>query len=201
MAEDRDTEQKIFEAAKEVFLKHGTARARMQEIADEAGINKALVHYYFRSKDRLSKAVFQEAAGRLLPGIFETLVSEQSLEEKVDTIIRTYTEFLSENPHLPGFVIHEINHHPERMKQFVRSMGPPDLEPLRVQIEERVDAGTLRPIAVESFVVNLVSLCVFPFIARPMLELMLGLDDERFDDFIERRQHELPSFFLNAIQS
>lgn len=197
---EQDTEQKIFEAAKQVFLKQGTARARMQEIADEAGINKALVHYYFRSKDRLSEAVFQEAAGRLLPRIFTLMSADRPLEEKVDTIVQEYIDFLRENPHLPGFVIHEINHHPNRAKQFIRSIGTPDWEPLRQQIEQRVEDGTLRPISIEQFVVNLVGLCVFPFVARPMLELLFGLDADGFDAFIDQRQRELPSFFLNALQ-
>jgi AcrR family transcriptional regulator len=200
MADQTDTEQKIFEAAKQVFLEQGTAKARMQEIADEAGINKAMVHYYFRSKDRLSEAVFQEAAGRFLPRIFGVLAGAQSLEEKVKTVIQEYTDFLGDNPHLPGFVIHEISHHPERAKQFVRSIGTPDLEPLREQLEEQVEAGAIRPISIEQFVVNLIALCVFPFVARPMLELLLGFDGDQFDGFIEQRQHELPAFFLNALR-
>lgn len=200
MAEEKGTEQKIFEAAQQVFLEHGTARARMQEIADEAGINKALVHYYFRSKDRLSEAVFQEAVGRFLPRIFQLIAAEQSLEKKIETIIQEYIGFLSENPHLPGFVIHEVNYHPERAKQFVRSIGTLDLQPLQEQLEQGVADGTLQPIAVEQFVVNLIGLCVFPFIARPMLEMVLGLEGAVFDDFIEERQRELPSFFVNALR-
>lgn len=200
MAEEKDTEEKIFEAARQVFLEHGTARARMQEIADEAGINKALVHYYFRSKDRLSEAVFQEAAGHFVPRIFGMLTGDQPLEDKVEAIIHEYTGFLSENPHLPGFVIHEINHHPERAQQFVRSIGTPDLEPLQKQLEQHVEAGAIRPMCVEQFVVNLIALCVFPFVARPMVELLFGLEGDAFDDFIAQRKEELPSFFLNALR-
>lgn len=200
MADQTDTEQKIFEAAKQVFLEQGTAKARMQEIADEAGINKAMVHYYFRSKDRLSEAVFQEAAGHFLPRIVGVLRDDQPLEDKVRSVIQKYTDFLGENPHLPGFVIHEINHHSERAKQFVRSIGTPDLEPLRTQLEKEVEADAIRPISAEQFVVNLIALCVFPFVARPMLELVLDFDGGQFDDFIAQRQHDLPVFFLNALR-
>jgi len=200
MADQTDTEQKIFEAARQVFLEQGTEKARMQEIADEAGINKAMVHYYFRSKDRLSEAVFQEAASHFVPRIFGVLTGDQPLEGKVKTVIQEYTDFLGDNPHLPGFVIHEINHHPERARQFVRSIGTPDLDPLRDQLEQQVEAGAIRPISIEQFVVNLIALCVFPFVARPMLELVLGVDSEEFSDFLEQRQHDLPAFFLNALQ-
>lgn len=200
MAEEKDTEQKIFEAAREVFLREGTAQARMQDIADEAGINKALLHYYFRSKDRLSQAVFREAVGEMLPRIFELIQAERPLEEKVDAIVQTYFDFARENPHAPSFVLYEINYHPERMKQFVRSIGTPALDTLAEQIEERVEAGTMRPISPEEFVVNLVSLCIFPFVACPMMEVLFGFDDARFDAFIERRTHELPAFFMSALR-
>lgn len=200
MADQKDTEEKIFEAAREIFLRRGTARARMQDIADTAGINKALLHYYFRSKDRLSEAVFREAVREMLPRIFEHLKSEQPIDEKVEAIIHEYIGFLSDNPHLPAFVLYEINYQPERMKQFVRSMGPVELEVLADQINERVEAGTMRPIAPEQFVVNLVALCVFPFVACPMLDGLLGIGDEQFEAFIERRKQELPSFFLNALR-
>jgi AcrR family transcriptional regulator len=200
MAEGEGTEQRIFEAAKQVFLEQGTARARMEDIADEAGINKAMVHYYFRSKDRLSEAVFREAAGHLMPRIVELITADRPLDQKVEAIIQEYLDFLSENPHLPGFVIYEINYHPERAQQFIRSMGPPDWGPLRRQIEQRVEEGTLRPIGVEQFVVNLVALCVFPFVARPMVELLFGLEGEAFEAFIAQRKEELPAFFLNALR-
>lgn len=200
MAEEKDTEQKIFEAARRVFLREGTARARMQDIADEAGINKALLHYYFRSKDRLSQAVFREALSRMLPRIFAHLEADQPLEEKVEAIVQTYLDFARENPHVPSFVLYELHYHPDRMKQFVRSIGAPEFDMLAAQIEERVEAGTLRPIAPEDFVVNLVSLCIFPFIARPMVEVLFRVDDARFEAFIERRRQELPSFFLNALR-
>src|SRR3954464_1052602 len=84
---DVDTETKILDAAHAVFLRAGTAGARMQEIADEAGVNKALLHYYFRSKERLSEAVFRRAAGGLMPAVAAALGSEASLEDKVRTVV------------------------------------------------------------------------------------------------------------------
>lgn len=200
MADRKDTEQKIFEAARRVFLREGTARARMQDIADEAGINKALLHYYFRSKDRLSQAVFREALGRMLPRVFEHLEADRPLDEKVAAIVQTYLDFAREHPHVPSFVLYEMHYHPGRMKQFVRSIGTPTLDTLAAQIDERVAAGTMRPITPEDFVVNLVSLCVFPFVACPMIEVLFGMDDPQFDAFIERRRRELPSFFMKALR-
>src|SRR5881392_1031625 len=92
---DGDTEQRILDAAHAVFIRRGTAGARMQEIAAEAGVNQALLHYYFRSKARLSDAVFQQMASRLFPALIQTLGGDASVEGKVDAVIALYIENLS----------------------------------------------------------------------------------------------------------
>src|SRR5688572_8169650 len=99
-APDRETEQRILEAARAVFIRRGTAGARMQEIAAEAGVNQALLHYYFRSKDRLSAAVFEQFAARLFPAVIQILGGDSSLEEKIDRVIAAYLENLERNPFL-----------------------------------------------------------------------------------------------------
>lgn len=205
---DGETEQRILEAARTVFIRRGTAGARMQEIAREAGVNQALLHYYFRSKERLAAAVFQQVAGRILPALIQTLGSDLSLDEKVERLIALYLENLSRNPFLAGYVISELHHHPERAEQLLGgAIGakparvlPPVIEKLRNQIEDGVAAGTIRSITAQQFVVNLVSLCVFPFAARPMLAVILGLDDKAFVRFIEQRKAELPAFFRNSLR-
>src|SRR5881396_2875694 len=95
---DGDTEQRILDAAHEVFIRRGTAGARMQEIAAEAGVNQALLHYYFRTKERLSDAVFRQMASRLFPALIQTLGGDGTVEEKVDAVISLYLENLSRNP-------------------------------------------------------------------------------------------------------
>jgi TetR/AcrR family transcriptional regulator len=206
-AQDGVTEQRILEAARAVFVRRGTAGARMQEIAREAGVNQALLHYYFRSKDRLAEAVFRQVAGRLLPSILETLGSDASIEEKVERVVHLYLDSLARSPFLPGYVLSELHHHPERATQLFAAAGidparfaTPILRKLGSQIAERVREGTMRPIAPEQFAVNLISLCVFPFAARPMFRVAFGLDDAGFARLIEQRKRELPAFFLNALR-
>lgn len=200
MAEEKETETKIFEAAERVFHRRGFHGARMQEIADEAGINKALLHYYYRSKEKLFEVIFRAAARQMFPRIARTFNADLPIEEKVRLLIATYLDFLSANPHLPGFVLHEMSRHPEHLKRMISSLGAIELDKLGTQIDARVAAGTMRPIAPEQFVVNLVALCAFPFVARPMIHAVLGLDDDRFAAFIEARKRELPTFFLNALR-
>jgi TetR/AcrR family transcriptional regulator len=207
-AKDGDTERLILDAAHKVFLRRGTAGARMQEIADQAGVNKALLHYYFRSKERLAEAVFRRAAMTLMPAVIEILASDLSIEEKVKRVVVIELDVLTGAPYLPAYVIAELNHDPKRAKQLVPiAMGHSPAEfvervfaKLRAQINAAVKAGEMREIAVEQFVINLLSLCIFPFAAKPMLAVLLGLDGELFQQFIERRKTELVSFFLGALR-
>jgi TetR/AcrR family transcriptional regulator len=205
---DTDTEARILDAAHAVFVRRGTAGARMQEIADEAGVNKALLHYYFRSKGRLAAAVFQRVARGLFLRVSEVLGSDAEIEDKVRRVVRLYLEQLSKTPYAPGYVISELNQHPDRAAQFVdavrhiraESLNADVLDTLGKQIRERVRAGAMRSISTPQFVANLASLCIFPFAARPMLCAILDLDDRGFHRFIDERKTALPQFFLNALR-
>ena len=205
---DEPTEQRILDAAHAVFIRSGTAGARTQEIAKEARVNSALLHYYFRTKERLAEAVFIRAAGQLLPAVIRILASDAALEDKVEQVVQTEMQHLAKAPYLPGYILSELAHHTERAGQLVSAvtgMVPADIgmrvtAVLRAQIDERVRAGRLHPIAPDQFVVNLLSMCVFPFAARPMLMALLGFDQAGFDRFIDRRRKELAPFFLRALR-
>jgi len=207
-ARDGDTEQRILDAAHTVFLRRGTAGARMQEIAKEAAVNSALLHYYFRSKERLAEAVFQRAAMQLMPAVIRILGSDVELEAKVEQVVEVELHQLQKAPYLPGYILSELAHHPERAGQLVAAvtgMVPAEIG-MRVgavlgeQIDQRVRAGHMHPIAPDQFIVNLLSMCVFPFAARPMLMALLGFDQAGFDRFIDRRRQELAPFFLRALR-
>src|SRR5438034_1173800 len=110
---DRDTEGRILDAAHAVFVRRGTAGARMQEIAAEAGVNQALLHYYFRSKEQLAQAAFSSAASQFMPAVIDVMASDGELEDKVARVIALELDHLSRVPFLPGYIIGEVNHHPE----------------------------------------------------------------------------------------
>ena len=205
---DGDTERRILDAARAVFVKHGTAGARMQEIAEEAGVNQALLHYYFRSKERLSEAVFREAAGRMFPAIIGIVASDASIDDKIDRIVETYLTTMSHSPFLPGYLLSELHHHPERIAQFLGDVAGgslstvvrPALATLDKQLAAEARAGHIRRISGEQFLVNLLSLCVFPFAARPMLRAALDFNDADFRKFITQRRKDLPQFIRNALR-
>lgn len=202
------TEQRILDAARAVFLRDGTAGARMQEIAAEAGVNQALLHYYFRSKERLSAAVFQQVASRIFPALAQTLGADISLDEKIDRLIALYLDTMLQNRFVPGYLISELHHHPERVEQLLsgalgadpRVLMPALMKNLERQINDGVRQGTLRPIKPQQFVINVISLCIFPFAARPMLSIVFGMDDAAFERFIDLRRKELPDFVRRALR-
>ncbi|HEV7993540.1 MAG TPA: helix-turn-helix domain-containing protein [Gemmatimonadaceae bacterium] len=205
---DGDAEQRILDAAHKVFVRRGTAGARMQEIADEAGVNKALLHYYFRNKSRLADAIFQRVAGGVFSRIMDVALSDAELEEKVPHIIGAYLEQLARTPYAPGYVLGELSHHPERGKQLIDALGRMRegaspravLEKLQRQLDQRIAEGTIKPISAQQFLTNLVSLCIFPFAAKPLLCAVMELDDAGFAAFIDERRRVLPEFFLNALR-
>src|ERR1051325_194431 len=206
---DSDTEGRILDAAHAVFVRSGTAGARMQEIADEAGVNKALLHYYFRSKERLAPALFERGARGPFARVGEAAMADVDLEEKVRRIIAVYLDQFARTPYAPGYLICEMNQNPDRAAQLLEAIGGPAgervppvpfLAGLGIQIQRRVAAGTMTPIAPRQFLANLVSLCVFPFAARPMLCAVFRMDDRGFREFIEERKATLPDFFLAGLR-
>lgn len=205
---EKPTEDRILDAAHAVFLRSGTTGATMQEVADEAGVNKALLHYYFRSKDQLAQAVFLRAFRALLPRAMAVLRSDAPIESKVREIVELEVDILMRNPFLPGYVLGELTHHPDRVRAVFESVVGAELgsvgEAVRKKLGEQLEAGEragrYRRLSVEDFMMNLVSMAIFPFAARPLLHVMLGVDEAGFRDLMERRKETLPEFFLNALR-
>jgi TetR/AcrR family transcriptional regulator len=201
MAEDLSTEQLILSAAREVFMEKGMAGSRMQEIADKAGINKAMLHYYFRNKEKLFEAIFNEALRSFFPRINEMIESDLSLYDKIRAFIATYMEILTQNPYLPAFVIHEVNRDPQWFVNFIKNQPvKPNPEKLISQVMVEVKAGNIRPINPLQLVVNMFSLSIFPFLARPMITGIFGMDEKNYKQFIDERKTEVAEFIINAIK-
>jgi AcrR family transcriptional regulator len=189
-------------------MRRGTAGARMTEIARDAGVNHALVHYYFRSKQRLAEAVFRRAIAQFFPVLVGVLTSDAPIEEKVQRIAAAQIDMLLGNRYLPGYLIAELNHYPERAEQLLSSMAGTSPSNLRArlfgtlgkQLEDAAREGKLRPIAPQAFVLNLVSMVVYPFAARSLVLAILGQDEATFEAMMEQRKTEIPKFFLSALR-
>src|SRR5262245_18627739 len=122
MKKDQSTEEKILNAARKVFRKKGMTGARMQEISDEAGINKALLHYYFRSKEKLFERVLHETLEEALPLLGKILNEDIPLFEKIERYVHAHISIISKNEYLPAFVIQELNRDPQKLLKFTKGL-------------------------------------------------------------------------------
>ena len=197
---DKSTEQKILEAAKQVFMEKGLDGARMQDIADKAGINKALLHYYFRSKDKLFEMIFLEEARKFMPRITTIMLSELTLFEKIEKFVGQYIDTLSQNPLLPIFILNEINRNPkEAIKKIFGNQRPP-LDKVEEHVAKLVKKGVIHPIKGYELMINMVSLCIFPFLARPMIQWVTKTNDEEFVRMMEQRKKHVVQFVIDSIK-
>lgn len=197
---DSSTEKRILEAASKIFIQHGLSGARMQDIADEAGINKALLHYYFRSKDKLFETIFAEVAGRFLPRVNTILNSDLTLFEKIEGFCIEYMDNISKNPFIPLFVINEMNKQPKEFVKKLFKSEKPRLETFFMQLNEAVKKNQIKPVDPFNLLMNTVSLCVFPFLAKPLFQLISGTNDAQFKAIIEERKKSVPALVIDSIK-
>ena len=198
---DQDTRERILDTAHTVFVRKGTASSRTQEIAAQAGVNKALVHYYFGTKAALADAIFERALGTLVPKIFGILADpSRTIEQKVPAIVREQIDFHSARPYFAGYMVSELHAEPDRIARLVTGHSPIPLDVLRRQLREGAKAGTIRRISAEQFVANMMGLLIFPFAIRPALCELLSLDATRWRAFLEERRRLLPDFFMAGLR-
>jgi TetR/AcrR family transcriptional regulator len=197
----RSTEELILEAAQAVFLEKGLAGARMQEIADRAGINKALLHYYFRSKEKLSALIIERAIGVILPRVMAVLDTDVELFDKIRLVVDTYLNFVSRNSFLPLFIVNEVNRNPQFFFRTVVEKERTHLDKFRRQVEEAVAQGRIHPINPAQLFMNVMSLVIFPFLGKPIIQVGLGLSDEDFKREMEHRRTEVAEFVIRAIRA
>ncbi len=196
-----ETEEKILAAAKEIFIQKGYAAARMQEIADKAEINKGLLHYYFKNKDKLFSAVFMEAFHKFAPRINKIFESDFPLFEKIESFVDEYMDILLENPNIPKFVIHEMNQKPEEfINTIMNNKDRPNPMKLIVQVQSEVQKGNIREINPLQLVINMISMCVFPFVASPLFKSILQMDKTTYLQFMQLRKKEVSSFIIESIR-
>lgn len=198
-AEIDSTQERILEAAKEIFIKKGMYGARMQEIADKAGINKALLHYYFRSKDKLFDAIFEEAFQDFLPKAFAVLKGDLPFEDKIRSFVENYIDIISKNPFLPIFIINEINQNPDRLGRIVNMMSVIKTT-IAGQINEKVTAGEYRKIDPVQLFSSIVSLTIFPFLAKPIIIGAFGYTEQQFQEFLNERKKLIPDIIINYLK-
>jgi AcrR family transcriptional regulator len=176
------------------------AGARMQDIADEAGINKALLHYYFRNKEKLFETIFKEASGQFFPKITDIIDSDIPLFQKIERFCSEYINMMQQNAYLPLFVLNEVTKEPKRFKEKILKNRELPFSKFVVQIEAEIKKKKIKPVNPGQLFLNMISLCIFPFIAKPMWMLASGIDEIHFNFFMEQRKTEVPKLIIESIK-
>jgi AcrR family transcriptional regulator len=194
------TERKILEAAGKVFMKKGRLGASMQDIADEAGINRTLLHYYFRNKEKLFDTIFTKLFYQVFPTMVEAFESERPFMEKIRIFVETYSDMLNENPFLPVFIFQEISLNPDRLAGIIKQVGvDPDLA-LKGLTKEMESFGVFG-MDPRHMIANMLGMVLFPYIARTLFQKIAFKDDtEAYEKFLDDRNQQVPRFVNMALQ-
>lgn len=184
--EQQDTEKLIKETAKKVFFGEGRFNATTQEIADAAGVNRTLINYYFRSRDKLFEQVFEEAQAKEI-AITEMIVfSDVPLKEKVQRYLDIFFEQAKQYPYLEMYMVTQMNQgNCYKDHETMNKM----LNRFYEEIQDEMDKGHIEQMMPEQFVLNLISLTSFPVTMRPLLQSNMGISSEKFDLILEERKH------------
>lgn len=201
--QEKSTEEIIFDAAQKVFVLKGFDGARMQEIAEEAGINKALLHYYYRTKEKLFRAIFERVLSYVIPKVLAFVESDEPIFSKIEFFVNTYIELLLKNPYIPNFIINELNRNPDNIAEMLGGIMVKNdaFKKISTMINQEIEKGTIRPIPPDQLIVNMISLCIFPFAARPILQGIIFKNDKvKYQEFLVSRKNEVTSFIIHSIK-
>ena len=192
---DTSTEDRIKAAARKVFHQKGYAGTRTRDIAEEAGINHAMLNYYFRSKEKLFEIVMMETMGQFFKGVGVILNDENtSLEEKIERVVANYIDLLLEEPDLPTFILNEVRTNPEPFVANTPILQALEHSVLARQYAEAVAQGRITEPNLMHTVLNVISLVIFPFIAQPIFTALSRTDKEAYKALILQRKTLIPQW-------
>ena len=192
-------------SAKKVFYQKGLKGARMQEIADDAGVNKAMLHYYFRSKEKLFDIVFEQSLKSVTPMLTNVFLEKTDLNTKIAHLIEMLIDFFLEEPYLSNFIVNELSQNPDKLFMNVLDQKGGligKIIPLiKEQIQVEIEKGTVKKdIRSAELILNIMSLCLLPIMSQTVLQKTLGIDDERMRRFMIKRKQTVTQFVLDAIK-
>ncbi|MCU0377852.1 MAG: TetR/AcrR family transcriptional regulator [Bacteroidales bacterium] len=201
---DLQTQERIFKAATEVFEEKGFAAARMQEIADRAEINKALLHYYFRSKELLFEAVFQVLLKKMFEKILSVFMMDISFEKKIKLYYEEHINILIKNPNLPLFLLNEISHNPELVQGIRETLRYSEMrDVIYKQHSRELRKYGIKKGELPQLMVTVVSMAIFPFAARNVMKMMMEQlgDNKSFNNFMQARKDFASDFVIAALKN
>ena len=195
---EKDTQNKIFSAAIDIFIAKGLHGARMQDIADKAGVNKAMLHYYFRNKKELFERIFQDKLHELFTSLHAIIQSKLSFEDKIRAFVREEIDFISAVPSLPLFLLNEINQDPTILSRALKGKDIGGMiSQFKVTYEKEFADRNDHAVPFDQFMMNMMSLCIYPIIASRIFQTVLNKSNEDFQGLVEQRKELIPSLLLS----
>jgi TetR/AcrR family transcriptional regulator len=196
-AEEAQTEKLIKEKAKILFFQKGFLDATTQEIADEAGVNRALIHYYFRSREQMLDMLLDETLLEKRERVRGILASDYPFREKIARYIDTVMDYGLTYPYLDNFIISETARHPDKVREFCSKDKLKSSELIREGLEAEIKKKKIGPISPEHFMINLSSMCHYPLLAKSVLQAVHGLTDTAYRKFLLERKRVIYMTIFN----
>ena len=196
-----NTEENIRTAAHKIFHQKGFDGTSVQDIATEAGTTKSMVNYYFRTKEKLFSDIFHDEFRNLFSSIGGFLRADLPLKQKIEKIVELDIDRLMGMPDLPIFILTEVHHNPEIVFNTMENL-PVEmvLNVLDNQIKDEAAKGIIRFIKARDLMLNIQALTIFPFLGKPMLMKIFGMDETAFMEMLQQRKKEVPEIIWNSIK-
>lgn len=202
--DDQNMELKILESAEKLFLEQGFLKTTTGQIAQLAGCNQALVHYYYRTKEQLFERVYEQKIQLLFSNFIAEVETCDSFEESITRMVRMHFRFLKENPMLPSFLLNECLNNPlERMSALKAKLSvliPTVKRRLEETLNREIAAGNIRPISVLDLLFSIISLNVMPFLVMPLFQTLTDSSDEDMQTLLAHREEETVNLILARLK-
>lgn len=204
MNNDLTTEELILEAAERLFLEKGFASTSTTEIAKEVGCNQAMVHYYFRTKEKLFEAIFDDKINKFIAPVLEQSFEEgSSFEEQLKLLIEAHFDIIRENPQIPFLIVNEMLVNPDRMESIKEKMAQQAqrfIAKFGNSLAAEIEKGNIRPIQPFDLIISVVSLNITLFLISPIIKTIDIMTDEMFEQIVENRKQENVLTILRSLR-
>lgn len=197
------TKESILSAAKSEFICHGYEAARMRSIAEKAKVNKGLLHYYFKTKEALVTEIFSETFNDLFKDLNRVFTSEKGIFLKIEESVEVYIDFTARNQDIPFFMISEMSRDPKQHIARMKKVGlkPPFKEMAKSIAESRAQGLIRQDIEPKQFVLNMISLVMFPVVAKAMVKFTHDINEVEYNEMLQLRKTQVAQFLIAAIKA
>lgn len=200
MKENESIEEQILVAAFNVFVEKGFENAKMQDIANQAGIKRTVLNYYFRSKELLYQKIAKTILRQALPNMLKILNSDLSFEQKIKDFVENYIDLGLKNPFMPLFIINELNHLGSAFIEKMLDGVKPDIDIFLEHVKDEMDKGNIVKINPIQVLLHIISLCAFPIIGKPMVMLITNSNEKLYIEIIQERKAEITRLVLKGLK-